>query len=83
MRRTEAAAGAGFWILGSLTNFKGAPKRESANEKLGLAFIGVGGRGHIKTAVELKQNVVAFCDVDDRRAAESYDRCPKAKRFKD
>ncbi len=27
--------------------------------------------------------MVAFCDVDDVRAAESYDRCPKIRRFKD
>ena len=29
------------------------------------------------------QNIVALCDVDDRRAAGNFQRFPKAKRFRD
>ena len=41
MLKTTAAVGAGFWIAaGTATRAKDSP-----NEKLRLAFIGVGGRG--------------------------------------
>jgi predicted dehydrogenase len=56
----------------------------SPNEKLNVAFIGVGGRG----ASNLKglgagNNVVALCDLDDRRAADAYKQHPGAKRYRD
>jgi predicted dehydrogenase len=55
----------------------------SPNEKLNLAGIGVGGQGGWDVAECASQNIVALCDVDDRRAAGSYTRFPKAKRFRD
>lgn len=62
---------------------------DSANSKLNLACIGVGGQmqGLMKGVAELGQNLVAFCDVDANRIAESRknlgDAGAKAKAYKD
>ena len=31
----------------------------------------------------MEENIVAMCDVDDKRAAEGFKQCPNAKRYKD
>jgi len=54
-----------------------------ANEKLNVAGIGVGGQGGGDIGAMGGENVVALCDVDQRRAAGSFDRFPQAKRFED
>ena len=54
------------------------------NERLNLAFVGVGGRGHGGALTSLKDhNLVAFCDVDDARAAAAYKAFPQVPRFRD
>ena len=56
----------------------------SPNEKLNIAAIGVGGMGAFNiNAVAGTENVVALCDVDEERAAETFNRFPDAKRFQD
>ncbi|MEJ2701243.1 MAG: Gfo/Idh/MocA family oxidoreductase [Sedimentisphaerales bacterium] len=57
----------------------------AANEKLGVALIGVGGRGSwfVSTIPKLDTNVVAMCDVNDRKAAISFKEIPQAKKFHD
>ncbi len=47
-----------------------------ANQKLNIAFIGMGGQiqGHVSTALQLGHNVVAFCDVDPNQIAASQAR---------
>jgi predicted dehydrogenase len=57
----------------------------AANEKLGVALIGVGGRGSwfVSTIPKLDTNVVAMCDVNDRKAALSFKEIPQAKKFHD
>lgn len=57
--------------------------KQSPNNKLNIACCGVGGRG--KAAVDgLKhENFVAFCDVDDERAAKTYEEYPNVPRFRD
>lgn len=55
----------------------------SANSRVNLAFIGVGGRGAVNLGSLANENVVALCDVDDKEAAAAYKQHPKAKRFKD
>lgn len=56
-----------------------------ANNKLNMAFVGAGGQGGglIGIFSGMGENVVALCDVDDQRAADSYKRFPNAKKFKD
>ena len=54
-----------------------------ANDKLNIAYVGVGGRGR-NAVLELQdENRVAFCDVDDARAAVTYEKFPDVPRFRD
>ncbi|HIG30192.1 MAG TPA: Gfo/Idh/MocA family oxidoreductase [Verrucomicrobiales bacterium] len=62
----------------------GGQGKLSANEKLNVACIGVGGRGAASVnAVHKANNVVALCDVDSRQASKMYKKIPKAKVFND
>jgi len=54
------------------------------SEKLNIAGIGVGGQGaEDMGAVASGNNIVALCDVDERRAAGTFARFPDAKRYRD
>jgi hypothetical protein len=78
MLRNSALAGIGVWISGTA-----ARGGESPNEKLNLVGIGVGGRGGSDVNGCKSENFVALCDVDDRRAAKTFEQHPKAKKFRD
>lgn len=68
---------------GSVANLKFAGYK-SPNEKLNFAAIGSGGQGASNLrAADPTENIVALCDVDDRRAAPTYKRYPDAPRFRD
>ena len=62
---------------------------DSANNKLNIACIGLGGQmqGLMKGAAELNHNIIALCDVDSNRIAESRKNLgaagEKAKAYKD
>ncbi len=57
---------------------------KSPNEKLNVAAIGSGGQGCSNlSAAAPTENIVALCDVDDRRAAERYKRFPNAPTYRD
>ena len=62
----------------------GGPGYISPSDKLNIAMVGVGGRGrsHVN-ALKDTENIVAMCDVDDERAAESYEQFPDVPKFKD
>lgn len=77
---TSTAATAGSFALPRFSIGKPGP---SANSRVNLAFIGVGGRGIRNLNGLAHENVVAMCDVDDQEAAAAYKQHPKAKRFKD
>lgn len=53
------------------------------NEKLDLAFVGIGGRGRSNLKGLQAENVVALCDVDAERGKASFNEYPKAKSFRD
>ncbi len=55
------------------------------SEQLNVAGIGAGGMGggDIATVARLGANIVALCDVDQDRAAGSFQAFPKARRYKD
>ena len=76
--QTSAALSSGFW-LGTC----GSAKTVSANDKLNLAFIGVGGRGAANLGGLAKQNLVAFCDVDGTRAKQAFEKYPNVPRYTD
>lgn len=73
-------------LLGAACFVGGQPvlaAAKSPNEKLNIACIGVGGRGSANVGGVKGQNLVAFADVDDKRAGSTYDKFPKVKRFRD
>ncbi|MDX9971450.1 MAG: Gfo/Idh/MocA family oxidoreductase [FCB group bacterium] len=55
----------------------------SPNEKLNVAAIGAGGKGGSDINGCKSENVVALCDVDWHRAAETFAQFPNAKQYKD
>ena len=77
--RNVAWGGSGLIILSNSRLVRGT----QANEKLNIAGIGVGGRGAEDVNGAASENIVALCDVDDKRAAQTFGRYPKAKRYKD
>lgn len=75
-----AIPSAGF---GGTVSLKAAGYK-SPNEKLNFAAIGSGGQGagNIGAAAPT-ENIVALCDVDDRRAASTFKRFPNATTYRD
>ena len=53
------------------------------SEKLDVAAIGAGGRGAANLHELEGENIVALCDVDDKRAAHTFKKYPSAKRYRD
>lgn len=78
--KTTSSIAGGVW-LGTNASLSGAER--SPNEKLNLAFIGVGGRGGANLNGLSRQNLVAFCDVDGKRAKKAYERYPNVPKFED
>ena len=74
-----AAAAPGFFA----THGFGGPPAEGPSEKLNVAVIGVGGQGAANLGGVRSQNVVALCDVDERRAAKAFEQLPNVRRFAD
>lgn len=58
-------------------------KTTSPNEKLNVAAIGSGGKGGSDIGNCASENIVALCDVDWARAAETFEKFPNAKRYRD
>jgi hypothetical protein len=75
-----AVPAAGFGSTASLKSLG----YKSPNDKLNFAAIGSGGQGASNLAAAAPtENIVALCDVDDRRAAATFKKFPDAPRFKD
>jgi predicted dehydrogenase len=63
-----------------------AQQGRSPNDKLNIACVGVGGRGANAVSGLMGENLVAFCDVDDAKAADTFKAHPEIgpdRRFKD
>ena len=58
-------------------------RRLSANEKINIAGIGIGGQGHEDMKNCEEHNIVALCDVDWAFAGRTFKRFPNAKQYKD
>jgi len=56
--------------------------RSPAN-KLNIAFVGCGGRGASLISALHDENIVAFCDVDEVRAANTFATYPDVRRYND
>src|SRR5262249_1480551 len=79
----RASLSAGLAAIGGVWSELPARASKSPNEKLNIASIGVGGQGAGDIGNFAAENIVALCDVDDARAAGTFDRFPQAKRYKD
>lgn len=77
--QTTAATTGAF----ALPRFSIGKPGEAANSKINVAVVGAGGMGGYAVREAAKQNLVAFADVDDARAAGAYKRHPDAARFRD
>ena len=56
---------------------------KSANERLNIAAIGVGGMGAANLNACAAENIVALCDVDSKVAAGTFAKFPKARTYTD
>jgi len=79
---TSAVAGG---LLLPLSSVHAAPKprRVSPNEKLNIAAIGAGGQAGTDINGCAAENIVALCDVDQKRLEERAAKFPKAKLYRD
>ena len=82
--RKAALGGAGLLILRN----SGSARTYQANEKVGVAIVGVAGRGSWFVSLLARKGGsgmrgVAFCDVDNKRAAKAYGQFPDVPRYAD
>jgi len=79
--KNTALGGVGLLVLGHSRS----AWSYAASERLRIALIGVGGRGSwfVRTIPNLGEEVVAMCDVNERRAAGSFKRLPDVKTYHD
>lgn len=95
-RRSVLAAGtavSAFTIVPSSVLSQAANKKKKAalpdkqqlppSERLNIGFIGAGGKGQSNIRGCMHHNIYALCDVDANRAAEAFNRFPKAKQYDD
>jgi len=64
-------------------NVLGGPRNIPPSEKLNIAGVGVGGRGEGDLSEVNSENIVALCDVDEERAANTFKTYPNAKKYTD
>jgi predicted dehydrogenase len=88
--QTSAVAGAGLLAASQFRRVRAADVAPGANEKLNVAFIGVGGKGSDtlnifgnKPEIMKVVNVVAFCDADAGMVGNVAGKYPKAQKHKD
>ena len=88
--KTSALAGAAALSVTPMRRVRAADVATAANEKLNVAFIGVGGKGADtlnifgrKPDIAKVINVVAFCDADENRVRNVARNHPKAQKHTD
>src|SRR3954451_6626611 len=82
--RNSSLAAAGFFIVPR--HVLGGKGFIAPSDKLTVAAIGAGGKGSSDIAAFIasgKADIAYLCDVDDRQAAETRQKFPKAKYYKD
>ena len=76
-------------VAGTVASFTIVPRHvlgagaTPPSDKLNIACIGVGGRGGNNLGAVSRENIVALCDVDMRRAGGAVKNYPKAKHYQD
>jgi predicted dehydrogenase len=61
----------------------GGPGYVAPNSKIRLAAVGCGGQAWSDLKNMLDEEIVALCDVDERRAADAFKKLPNVPRYKD
>jgi predicted dehydrogenase len=84
-RRREFLAGAAAVTAFTIVprHVLGTPEQPSANHRLNIAGVGVGGMGQGDIRRVSTENIVAICDVDANNAARAAQAFPKAKVYRD
>ena len=79
----SAASAAAFTIVPAYV--LGAEGQKPPSEKLNIATVGAAGMGrwNTKRCADAGENIVALCDVDDKRAADVYNEYPNARKYRD
>jgi predicted dehydrogenase len=77
----SAAAAAAFTIVPR--HVLGGPRFVPPSEKLNIACIGVGGMGANDVQAVSSENIVALCDVDWSRAANTFEAYPQVRKYRD
>lgn len=82
LKTTAAAVGTGVFLTQGF-ELPGAQPRPA--NRLNVAVIGAGGQGaaDLGAVAGLGENIVALCDIDEHRAAESFNKFPRAEKYKD
>ncbi len=58
-------------------------KPKSPNSKLNIACVGAGGQGASDIQQVSHENIIALCDVDERRAANTFNQYSDVRKFQD
>ena len=78
--KAAALTGVGYWAMAG----NASKARAQANDKIGLAGFGVGGKGDSDIASGARHcDIVVICDVDRRRLANAQEKYPNAKAYTD
>lgn len=78
--QTTAASGVGFWVAAGLQ----AEESKSPNEKIRFACVGIDGKGASDSEdAGKKGDVVAICDIDDRKLNAASKKFEGAKKYND
>ena len=85
LRNTSFFIGTAFSIgAGGLSKTRAADIfRKSANDRLNIAMIGVGGRGGANLGGVNSENIVALCDVYEPPVLKAAQKYPQAKKYND
>src|SRR5512136_2797267 len=78
---TAAAAAAGVTILPR--RVLGGSGYVAPSDKLNIAAVGSGGMGANNVERCSHENIVALCDVDEERAAKTFQKFPEVPKYKD
>ncbi len=77
------ATAAAFGAMVVPRHVLGGPGYQAPSDTLNIAAVGAGGMGTANLNNVASENVVALCDIDWQRAEESFNRFPKAARYRD
>ncbi len=79
----HASMASGLAALGGVFTDREARASRSPNEKLNIACIGCGGQGGSDLGNVKGESIVALCDVDEARAADSFKAYPSVPKYAD